>query len=149
MKKRLQQFDILKGIGILLVIIGHTKLPDLGKDIIYGCHMPLFFFCSGVFYKDKPIKAVFVRNFNQLIVPYFFFCLLWNFSNMVLFLHGADFSSYLALLRQNADPFSENGFWYKTIWFLPCLFIVRMLYAVMYKCIKGNIKHIVIGGYFI
>ena len=56
MTKRSSEFDILKGIGILLVIIGHVcnHLMIGGgaanwHNIIYSFHMPLFFFVSGYF----------------------------------------------------------------------------------------------------
>lgn len=41
--------DVAKGIGILLVILGHLKNPIM--DFIYAFHMPLFFFISGMFVK--------------------------------------------------------------------------------------------------
>lgn len=40
--------DAAKGIGILLMILGHTMTPGVGKDMIYSFHMPLFFVCSGM-----------------------------------------------------------------------------------------------------
>ena len=56
MNKRSSEFDILKGIGILLVIIGHVcDYLMIGGGwanwhrIIYSFHMPLFFFVSGYF----------------------------------------------------------------------------------------------------
>lgn len=40
---RLNQIDVLKGIGILLVMLGHA-FPQRGLfyEIIYSFHMPLF-----------------------------------------------------------------------------------------------------------
>lgn len=35
--------DIAKGIGIILVVIGHTIGSQRVNDIIYTFHMPLFF----------------------------------------------------------------------------------------------------------
>ena len=57
MNKRSSEFDILKGIAILLVIIGHVcDYLMIGGGgwanwhrIIYSFHMPLFFFVSGYF----------------------------------------------------------------------------------------------------
>ena len=43
MRQRLVQFDVLKGIGILLVLLGHTDVAGIPKTFIYGFHMPLFF----------------------------------------------------------------------------------------------------------
>ena len=44
--KRLDQFDYLKGLGIILVLWGHTLCPPAIKTFIYSFHMPLFFFLS-------------------------------------------------------------------------------------------------------
>lgn len=46
--------DIAKGIGIILVILGHSGVNSEIKDFIYGFHMPLFFVISGYLYNvDK------------------------------------------------------------------------------------------------
>lgn len=47
-------FDMMKGIGIILVIIGHLA-HGFGWLVpaIYTFHMPLFFILSGYFYKEK------------------------------------------------------------------------------------------------
>lgn len=37
---RIIWIDVIKGIGILLVVLGHTNPPFM--KIIYGFHMPLF-----------------------------------------------------------------------------------------------------------
>ena len=38
--------DIAKGIGIILVFLGHFNIPDTLRAEIYTFHMPLFFFLS-------------------------------------------------------------------------------------------------------
>ena len=45
-------FDIMKGIGIILMLVGH--LPGIGMmhQFIYSFHMPMFIFLSG--YLAKP-----------------------------------------------------------------------------------------------
>lgn len=40
--------DIAKGIGIILVFLGHFNIPDTLRAEIYTFHIPLFFFLSGV-----------------------------------------------------------------------------------------------------
>ena len=48
--KRDIRFDWMRGIGILLMIVGHTILVDgFGYRFIYSFHMPLFFLISGYF----------------------------------------------------------------------------------------------------
>lgn len=54
MRQRDHSVDILKGIGILLVIIGHCDLFAVFRSIIYSFHMPLFIILSGYFFTYKP-----------------------------------------------------------------------------------------------
>lgn len=69
--QRIEAFDILKGIGIILMIVAHTYGPkNILWDYIYAFHMPLFFIVSGYFFREKPFKELFAKNFNQLLKPY-------------------------------------------------------------------------------
>lgn len=49
--------DVLKGIGIILVVIGHSGCPNLLKDFIYSFHMPLFFIASGYFFNENYLES--------------------------------------------------------------------------------------------
>jgi fucose 4-O-acetylase-like acetyltransferase len=64
MRERLHWVDYAKGIGIFLVVVGHVLRGLINSSIlqpsalllfvdrwIYGFHMPLFFFISGLFVK--------------------------------------------------------------------------------------------------
>ena len=50
--KRIEALDIAKGIGIILVIIGHMSSSYL-RDWIYSFHMPLFFIISGICFNTE------------------------------------------------------------------------------------------------
>lgn len=58
-KTRLEYLDAAKGLGILLVILGHIYAwnPNINRKIlvtwIYSFHMPLFFIVSGMLIKYK------------------------------------------------------------------------------------------------
>ena len=56
---RVDEIDIAKGLGILLVIVGHLLPEDSWmRQIIYSFHMPLFMFISGgLFYYTKIRKG--------------------------------------------------------------------------------------------
>lgn len=60
MRQRSVSFDVLKGIAVLLVILGHvfrTSLrgaPSVIEDVIYSIHMPLFVLVTGYF-ATRPI----------------------------------------------------------------------------------------------
>lgn len=45
--RRIEWIDIAKGIGILLVILGHTIALKYSK-VLYTFHMPLFFIIVGI-----------------------------------------------------------------------------------------------------
>lgn len=45
-KNRIEWIDTAKGIGIILVLLGHADFEPFSK-IIYMFHIPLFFFISG------------------------------------------------------------------------------------------------------
>ena len=64
---RLQYIDVLKGIAIILVLIGHRSVNECGTVFIYMFHMPLFFFISG--YLDRmneiEMKPVLKKKLNM------------------------------------------------------------------------------------
>lgn len=72
---RLLALDIAKGIGILLVVIGHSQLMTINNSwfgVIYSFHMPLFFFLSGVLFKFEPEFGVFCKKKSaQLLKPFY------------------------------------------------------------------------------
>lgn len=72
-KKRIESIDIAKGIGILLVIVGHLVNPkeQAESSIIFAFHMPLFFMLSGVFAASKKSFAQSVKGLLKAVyVPY-------------------------------------------------------------------------------
>ena len=71
-KKRIAYIDVAKGIGILLMILGHTMTSGWGKDVIYSFHMPLFFIIGGYLYKEKSVSLSLKNHFRRLVIPYVF-----------------------------------------------------------------------------
>lgn len=51
--QRIDDWDIAKGIGILLVVMGHLGIPPMLSNAIYLFHMPLFFILSGLLFAPK------------------------------------------------------------------------------------------------
>ena len=94
--RRLSWVDVLKGIGIILVVVGHVYLNRTVRDWLYSFHMPLFFLAAGWLYKEKPILTDIKRRIQTIVVPYFSFGLLvllyWQVierrSLIVLCIHG-------------------------------------------------------------
>lgn len=43
------RFDIMRGIGIILMMLGHIPVEGFAYRVIYSFHMPMFFLLSGYF----------------------------------------------------------------------------------------------------
>ncbi|WP_273212125.1 acyltransferase family protein [Runella zeae] len=129
-KVKIQWIDILKGIGIILVVLGHTGIPWFFSKWIYSFHMPLFFFVSGVLFIPDKYKCLtfIVRKLRTLLIPYLFFSLI-NFF-LANFLKISNFELSLAELF-----FGWNGL---ALWFVPVLFVIEILYYTINAFFKNN-----------
>lgn len=78
--------SIAKALGIILMVIGHSGCPTAISKFIYLFHMPLFFVCSGYFFKEisdnKSLLILYKKRMKGLYLPYLkwslFFLLLHN-----------------------------------------------------------------------
>ncbi|MCK6584746.1 MAG: acyltransferase family protein, partial [Anaerolineales bacterium] len=70
---RIDYIDIAKGIGIILVVMGHNDfalISPFTHKLIYSFHMPMFFFMSGMFFKpDLPFGEHVRHRFNRVLKP--------------------------------------------------------------------------------
>lgn len=55
-EKNHQYWNILKGVAILSIVIGHTY-PTLGP-FVYLYHLAIFFFIAGYLYKEKNMETI-------------------------------------------------------------------------------------------
>ena len=79
MRERSHYLDILKGIGIVFVVFGHVTHIGWLRTYIWGFHMPLFFFVSGVLFERERYGnfiSFVKRRFKSLVIPYFLFSLI-------------------------------------------------------------------------
>lgn len=58
MKERDKTIDVCKGVGILLVLLGH--LPFVFGSVLYTFHMFFFFMLSGYCFSDKHLEKPFL-----------------------------------------------------------------------------------------
>lgn len=95
-----QTLDIIKGIGIILMVVGHSGAPDYVRDIIYTFHMPLFFIASGWFFSERNLedsKNFAVRKTRSIYFPYWKWCFVFLLLHNVFYSVGVLNSSYGAL----------------------------------------------------
>ena len=86
MSKRIEYLDIARGIGILLVVLGHNDFEAISlfiHQVIYSFHIPLFFFLSGYFINISiPFFDFVKKRFNALLKPFLFTIFLIYFTSV-------------------------------------------------------------------
>ncbi len=153
---RIQWVDALKFLGILAIYLGHSVIA---KDIlffIYLYHVPLFFFVSGFFVtrnrEQSFLKSIW-KKVKSLILPYIFFALI---STFLYYLHfGYSFIELISVLKPYLFGI-RNQLTDVALWFLPCLFMVFLIFEILYRTIKKiwiiliiSIVFILFGGFFL
>lgn len=146
MRKEREDFiDVAKGIGITLVIIGHSGIPEMIYKFIYGFHMPLFFIISGFLYNyakwnQLGFKTLVRKKFKAYIIPYFTLSFLNLFINIpvehyygisgvdlldstVKHIYWIFYSVCSSDLTPNCSP----------LWFLPAIYIADIYVYFLFK----------------
>lgn len=138
-KTRLEYLDAAKGLGILLVILGHIYAwnPNINRKIlvtwIYSFHMPLFFIVSGMLIKYKNycnIKEFIFSRIKHILVPYIVFSLCNALVRILLY--GYDESAFI---RDVICTFILIGV---DTWFLQALFLAEIMFIVIRKIVKNE-----------
>lgn len=141
--KRDDSVDILKGIGILCVLLGHITLVYRLRGAIYTFHMPLFFIASGYFFRHRRNTDLAYKLLCSMGIPFLIFALLnfvfqWivtgdlgNFSEILLCFLFADGWYNNTLLLGNIPPLG-------ILWFFPALIICRLTYNALYNYQKNR-----------
>jgi polysaccharide biosynthesis protein PslL len=157
--------DVTKGLGIILVVLGHNWIVwhDKGElfRVIFSFHMPLFFFLAGIFIRSSDgIMRFVTTRASALLKPYF-----------VVLLSLGVFDLLVAILRNKPDvPGFEYfmGILYGTgntiawvpLWFLPHLFISSTIALILLKAFEARVSSkvwlafsaallLIIGIYFV
>lgn len=137
MTHRLHYIDNLKGVLILLVVLGHCiQCTDLDFDhnavfrYIYSFHMPLFMCVSGfVSYKPDIKWQTVQKRFRQLIIPF----LAWVAVSCCVHLDPTLF------LAKVVHP--DSGLWF--LWTLFFIVLLMWLCNWIVTCLKVKIEYVV------
>lgn len=141
--KRIAYLDVAKGIGILLVILGHNyvkaSLPGMGR-FIYSFHLPFFFMLSGIFFNPNyHLFVLFKRRFATLLRPYI---------TSIILLYSVYFfftdTKLMTLLRRVGRSFYASGNYieWAQLWFLPHLFLLNIFVGALFVLFYGRIKRL-------
>lgn len=131
---RISWIDICRGIAILFVMYAHALPSDSYRYMFYAFHMPLFFFLSGIVFKENfPSYWSFVKkSFKTIMLPYFLFAVLTYFFWFLK--EHTTHNTMHDFLQQIYGIFYGNGnggylYFNVALWFLPCLFLARIGFA--------------------
>jgi len=156
MKERLVDFDRLKGLAILLVVVGHLvarqgpNADNIYSDIkltIYSFHMPVFMFVCGFIlaYTRKPIDsisdyAIYIRKKTYRLMPaYLLFAFVIFFGKLIFsqFMHVDNpVDGVSDMYRIFVDPINSYSSY---LWFIYTLFIYYLIFPLLYRITKNRI----------
>lgn len=143
---RVAWIDVAKGLGILLVVAGHSRLAELPVlgSWVNSFHMPLFFVLAGLCFDEKRYPSLWAyakRKAAVLAYPYFGLTLFIAIA-MTLLCFGPG-TNHVQRMFVGVYP-GQNviGFW-----FVRVLFFVELLYAVAFRfCGRWRAVVVVVSG---
>lgn len=132
---RIEWIDIAKGISIILVVCGHTRLstvPYIG-DWLGAFRMPFFFFISGLLFnpaKNTDFGLFLKKKWKGLGRPFVIF------SFVVLLGYACVGQERLYGILYD---FPHYGWLGHALWFIPVLFVTNLLYFLVCRYIQSDI----------
>ncbi len=138
-RERDSQIDIVKGVAICLVVLGHCGCPV--THFLYLFHVAVFFCVSGMMYKSSysenfyNLRLLLIRRIKSLWKPFFlyttFFLLTWNIF-VELNLYDACKKNAFEISKEivaNIFFLGHSGPLCGAFWFLGNLFFITLIYA--------------------
>ena len=136
---RLEWLDIAKGIAIILMVIGHSSIPQIGSNFIFAFHMPLFFIASGWVsnYQKSSFKRFIEKKWSSLLIPFFYY------SGIVMVLMQC-----IGIL--DVGHLFMHGWGGYALWFIPVLFTASVVVrAAFYLPDVWHRRVIMLGLFFL
>lgn len=160
---RISRIDNLKWIWILLIVLGHCKLPDgnLLTSYLFSFHVALFFILSWfLFDENKYTKFTkfFKNRFLRLVIPFFAFNIIYFAINKSIWEYAwttiRDFAIWVLYgdyLGDNWGIYNNTGWfnlWNISTWFLLALFTTSFYYFFLHKNTKSKKIKIILAFIF-
>lgn len=127
--QRIEFVDVMKGILIIFVVIGHTNVRPFGFDMFWF-HMPAFFMVSGFLtrqFLSFNDRERLLRKAKQFFIPYISWCIL-----LFLIFREDSILKYIARVLL-------GGRMNITAWTYPYWFIFSLFWALL---VLGSLKNV-------
>ena len=158
-KERNAALDVMKGIGILAMIAGHTGISSGLVGFVFVWHMPLFFLVAGYFFRPQSVAEAWKKNFRTLLIPYlltatamFVLCAGYSALGRDRNITNAFVAVFVGAGSRGVPVWGEYTI--GAIWFLPAMFWCRIIYnhisiriSDKYKCGGVILALSVLGTY--
>lgn len=153
-KKRLDYLDMTKGLGMILVLVGHLQGDSIFTfspyiqplcAFIFSFHMPMFFIVSGILLaikndEVKPFRNIAKARFSGIMIPYCWF----SFFYLLVVVY--------ALVVGEIQPATLYlNIWYviscygmNVLWFLPALYLGELLFILLRRRIREDVPFITV-----
>ena len=160
--KRDKLIDIVKAIGIISIVIGHsawsvTKLDIKIGPFVYMYHLIIFIFTAGYMFpaekiknKDEMYKYI-GKHFYKLMVLYFFynliFVILHNYLIKINIINASLYTTESIWVNcLNGIAFNTNEQMLGAFWFVPMLLFTEILFVISINIINkfNNNKYLYI-----
>lgn len=138
--QRVEYIDIYRGFAILLMIMGHIEFGAKFDHYIHAFHMPMWFFVSGYFFRDKGYTYIdyLKRRGKRLLIPYAFFAAM-HYIIAVLFIDKSYGLIHLPYIKRYLLTNHSNLPITGVFWFLTCILIADIIFLFFRRTIKSNV----------
>lgn len=155
MIQRDKSWDAVKGLGILLVVLGHSGCPAYLHDFIYLFHMGLFFYVSGKFLKINRggWKTMLSRRFQGLYAPFLSWGILYIVLHNVFFTLGwyKDSYTWIEMGKQILEVLAFKDVTESLlgpVWFLKSLFLGSLFTFIICLINRKRLQMVIVIGFY-
>lgn len=148
-KSRTAYIDIARGIGIILLVLGHIITGNSPIfNWIFSFHMPLFFFISGMTASEKQLNnfpAFVVKKLKSRVLAYFVITALGLIICMIIPQYRIDMITVIGWPTQLTHIFylgTPQWLYIGQVWFLFALFWSELYFYGWYKLVGK--RHIIL-----
>lgn len=145
MTRNNNKYGIMKGLAIMGVVAGHSCFNTSLEVFVNYWHLPVFFFVSGYFLKQKHLdnlKGYIISRFQRLIVPFVIFAIIALVLHNILQHSGVISGTRYGMIEYLQEAkhllfLSSNEQLIGAMWFLPALFIISIFGGLYVKYATG------------
>lgn len=135
--------DILRGIGIASIVIGHVLntdnftcfICDRIREFLYYFHIPIFFFCSGYCWKEKKVGRFLLDTIKKQYILFVLICMisilispLWVKLNVLPLTEVKILYRITTVLK-----FANGGIFTGPLWFVPFFVFAQFWYYALQR----------------